>query len=139
MKLLAPWSLMSQQFDLTQMSLDELVSLSKQIEVRIRYLKCATAPEPQMATGSTPASCHPSRSPSHATCHVEEPSTGDTMSERVRGLIQTNDPWEGSGVGPTRWSQPFYGGSIIRDPGVIRCVPMPRSTDAPRRAPLYHF
>ena len=38
---------------------------------------------------------------------------GKTLSERVQDLVNTNDPWEGSGVGPTRWSLPFYGGHVI--------------------------
>ena len=36
-----------------------------------------------------------------------EATTNASLSERVQGLIQSYDPWEGSGVGPTRWSQPF--------------------------------
>ena len=39
-------------------------------------------------------------------------------SETSADPNQTNDPWEGSGVGPTRWSQPFYEGHVIRTPEV---------------------
>ena len=52
----------------------------------------------------------------------EEIKTRATLSEKVQDLINTNDSWEGSGVGPTRWSLPFYGGHIIRTHGSAACL-----------------
>ena len=39
-----------------------------------------------------------------------------TLSEKIRELNYVNDPWEGTGIEPTRWSPPFYGGHIVRTP-----------------------
>ncbi len=117
-KLLALCSTMAQCFDLEERpSLDELVSLANRIEWRIRRLTEAstaeTAEGPQVrscpAAGATDTG---SNAPAGG--KIEEAGVRTTLSERVQGLIQANDPWEGSGVGPTRWSLPFYGGHIIR-------------------------
>ena len=39
--------------------------------------------------------------------------SGLSLGERVRAYNDVNDPWEGSGAGPSQWEYPFYGGSQI--------------------------
>ena len=64
-----------------------------------------------------------SRSAHRATAPEVNPGTRATLSEKVQELINANDPWEGSGVEPTGWSLPFYGGRLIRTPEVFESFP----------------
>ena len=103
--------------DLECLSLDELKLLASRVECRIRVLT-------ETSTANTAADPSKSRFPTgsssghHAAANVsnQDSVAKATLSERVQGVIQANDPCEGSGVGPTRWSQPFYGGHVIRAP-----------------------
>ncbi len=120
--------------DLEQLSLDELVSLANRVECRIRYLTANTTSEtvndPNVRTSPVSGGTN-SMSSAPASGKVEDPGVGTTLSERVQGLIQTNDPWEGSGVGPTKWSQPLYGGHIICTPEVLGVSPRVHSVHDP--------
>ena len=122
---------MEQQIDLTRLSLDdELRHLSSRVEQRIKEVSGAAADSAAAhagrgshgRTGGSPCGGMPSNSST---------PKQETLSERVKDLIQTNDPEKGSGVGPLRWSRPFYGGSIIRDPvAVDTSAYVPKPSDA---------
>ena len=61
--------------------------------------------------------------PHPGTASEGNPEIRTTFSEKVQELNYVNDPWEESGIGPTRWSLPFYGGHIVRTPEVLRRSP----------------
>ena len=125
---------MAHSVDLEQMSLSELVSLATRIERRIRYLNTVatskTLNDPRGYTTPVSASTN-SMNNAPTSVPVEDPAVRTTLSERVQGLIQTNDPWEGSGVEPTRWFQLFYGGHVIRAPEVFAASLMVHSVHDP--------
>ena len=118
---------MARAIDLSHLSLDELYVLAGRVQSRIATLTTSTATTEQATTmehadpwaSSEDASPDPSR-PGIASGNRSETQT--TLSERVQDLVNTNDPWEGSGVGPTRWSLPFYGGHIIRTHESAACL-----------------
>ena len=118
---------MARAIDLSHLSLDELYVLAGRVQCRIETLTASTATTEQTTTtehadpwaSSQDASPDPSR-PGIASGAQSE--TRATLSEKVQDLINANDPWEGSGVGPTRWSLPFYGGHIIRTHESAACL-----------------
>ena len=83
----------TRQFDLTQYSIEELLMLSGQIELRINELLNATAPDSQ-AHSECPESGNGCHHPTHHSSYTGSLSSGVTLSERVRGLIQANDPYK---------------------------------------------
>ena len=102
---------MARAIDLSHLSLDELYVLAGRVQSRIATLTTSTATTEQTSTmehtdpwaSSGNARPDPSR-PGLVPGNRSETQT--TLSERVQDLVNTNDPWEGSGVGPTRWSLP---------------------------------
>ena len=129
---------MAQYIDLAHLSRDELIVLASRIECRIRTLSDAAAEK--TTVNSHARSCPATgvaghRSAHHVTAPEANPGARTTVSEKVQELIQANDPWEGSGVGPTRWSLPFYGGHIIRTPEVFECSP--RAQMGPDLLPVF--
>ena len=126
MKLLTFCSGMAHTVDLDHLSRDELRKLACRIEHRILSLSDDTA---ERKAENSPACSRPAtgvadpRSAHRGIAPEVNPETRTTLSEKVQELIHANDPWEGSGVGPTRWSLPFYGGHIIRTPEVSGSFP----------------
>ena len=129
---------MAHAIDIDNLSLNELHKLACRIECRIRSLSASTAEQtatsspadirpPPGVAGSGPA--QPGMAPGI------NPETRATLSEKVQDLIHTNDPWEGSGVGPTKWSLPFYGGHIVRALEVAECLP--RAQCGPALLPVF--
>ena len=118
---------MARAIDLSHLSLDELYVLAGRVQSRIATLTTSTVTTEQTSTmehtdpwaSSGNASPDPSR-PGLVPGNRSETQT--TLSERVQDLVNTNDPWEGSGVGPTRWSLPFYGGHVIRTHESAACL-----------------
>ena len=118
---------MAHAIDLSNLSLDELYVLAGRVECRIKTLSASTATAEQTTTtahadpwaSSQDVGPDPSRPGIASGAHSE---TRATLSEKVQDLINTNDPWEGSGVGPTRWSLPFYGGHIVRSHESAACL-----------------
>ena len=112
----------ARHIDLTQFSLEELLILSSRIDLRIKELLSATAADSQ-AREDCPAPCGGCDHSSNPSSHTGTASPESvTLSERVRGLIQANDP--------LCWSQPFFGGSIIRDIVTVGLPEyMPRSSN----------
>ena len=118
---------MAHAIDLEHLSLEELHQLACRIERRIKSLSASTA---EQTDAGSPADTRPP--PGVAGHGPAQPGlapginseTRATLSEKVQDLIRTNDPWEGSGVGPTKWSLPFYGGHIVRTPDVAARLPM---------------
>ena len=100
---------MAHAIDLSNLSLEELYVLAGRVQCRIKTLSASTATAEQTTTtayadpwaSTQDAGPDPSR-PGIASGAQSE--TRATPSEKVQDLINTNDPWEGSGVGPTRWS-----------------------------------
>ena len=118
---------MARAIDLSDLSLDELYVLAGRVQSRIATLTTSTAnirqtsarehTDPWASSGN--ASPDPSRP---GLVSGNRSGTQTTLSERVQDLVNTNDPWEGSGVGPTRWSLPFYGGHVIRTQESAACL-----------------
>ena len=117
---------MAHAIDLDNLSIDELRKLACRIERRILSLSDDTAAQ---TAKSSPANNRPvpgvaDLGPAqHGMAPGVNPEIRATLSEKVQDLIHTNDPWEGSGVGPTKWSLPFYGGHIVRTPEVDERFP----------------
>ena len=108
---------MAQPMDLNRLSREELLELACRIEERIWVL--SEDASGRMAENAGVRSCPTTdaadpRSGPHVTASEGNPEIRTTLSEKVQELIFVNDPWEGSGIGPTRWSLPFYGGHIVR-------------------------
>ena len=128
---------MARAIDLSDLSLDELYVLAGRVQSRIATLTTSTANIRQTSarehTDPWASSGNASPDPSPSGNASPDPSrpglvsgnrsgTQTTLSERVQDLVNTNDPWEGSGVGPTRWSLPFYGGHVIRTQESAACL-----------------
>ena len=128
---------MARAIDLSYLSLDELYVLAGRVQSRIATLTTSTAtirqtsarehtdpwassgnasPDPSPSGNASPDPSRPGLVPGNRS------ETQATLSERVQDLVNTNDPWEGSGVGPTRWSLPFYGGHVIRTHESAACL-----------------
>ena len=120
------------------LSRDELRELACRIEHRILSLSDGTA---EGKAENSPACSRPAtgvddtRSVHCGIAPEVNPTTRSTLSEKVQELIHANDPWEGSGVGPTRWSLPFYGGHIIRTPQ--NSGSFPRTQGVPDLLPVF--
>ena len=101
---------MAHRIDLDHLSRDELRELACRIEHRILSLSDGTA---ERKAENSPTCSRPATGvddPRSVHCGIApevNPTTRSTLSEKVQELIHANDPWEGSGVGPTRWSLPF--------------------------------
>ena len=125
-KLLTFCSTMSQVINLNGLSREELLDLAGRIEERPKVLPQDTSGRTVEAADarrdSTLDDSDPWAAP-HGTSSEESPGIQTTLSEKVQELNYVNDPWEGSGIGRTRWSLPFYGGHIVRTPEVLMRVP----------------
>ena len=123
-----------QQIDLTQLSLDELLLLSSRVELRIKDVQSAPSAGSQVHEDGPASGGRADHSTPASSCPATASQEIETLSERVRGLIHVNDPWEGSGLGPLRWTHPFFGGSIIR--GLPQYMPKSAATVLPTWWPL---
>ena len=129
---------MAQAIDLNNLSLDELHVLAGRIECRIRSLSASTDEQTATSAPADPCASPGSVGPGHIQPGMApgiQSETRATLSEKVPDLIHTNDPWEGSGVGPTKWSPPFYGGRIVRTPESAACLP--RAQCGPALLPVF--
>ena len=129
---------MAHAIDLNNLSLDELYVLAGRVECRIKTLSAST--DEQTATTApadpwaAPEGVGPEPFRSGMASGIQS-ETRATLSEKVQDLINTNDPWEGSGVGPTRWSLPFYGGHIVHTHESAACLP--RAQRGPALLPVF--
>ena len=116
---------MAYAVDLNNLSLDELYVLAGRVECRIKTLSASTDEHTATTAPADPWAAsekvgpEPSRQGMASGIQSESRAT---LSEKVQDLINTNDPWEGLGVEPTRWSLPFYGGHIVRTHGSAACL-----------------
>ncbi len=108
------------------LSREDLLDLARRIEQRLLCLPL----DPGGSTENASAgyrdcgidTTDPWAAPRDDTTHGN-PSAPATLSEKVQELNCVNDPWEGTGVGPTQWSLPFYGGHIVSAPNVLVGAP----------------
>ena len=116
---------MAYAIDLSNLSFDELYVLAGRVECRIKTLSASTDEHAATTAPADPWAASEEVGPEPfrpgMASGVQSESRAK-LSEKVQDLINTNDPWEGSGVGPTRWSLPFYGGHIVRTHGSAACL-----------------
>ena len=120
-KLLAYGAGMAHAIELDHLSCDELRKLACRVERRLLSLTEQTAEgksENPYISGLPSAGSDDPKTARDVASPTAGSVTRPTLSEKVQDLIYMNDPWEGSGVGPTKWSRPFYSGNVIRPANV---------------------
>ena len=97
---------MSHNINLDGLPREDLLDLSRRIEQRLLAFPLDSGSTTENAragyrdSGIDVDDPWPACGPST----VGNPRLQATLSEKVRELNYVNDPWEGTGIGPTRWS-----------------------------------
>ena len=113
---------MSHNINLDGLSREDLLDLARRIEQHLLAFPLDSSSSTENARAGYRDSGIDVDDPWAAPCGastVGTPRLQATLSEKVRELNYVNDPWEGTGIGPTRWSLPFFGGHIVRTPEAI--------------------
>ena len=129
---------MSHNINLDGLSREDLLDLSRRIEQRLLAFPLDSGSSTENTRAGYRDSGIDVDDPWAAPCSastVGNPRLQATLSEKIRELNYVNDPWEGTGIGPTRWSLPFYGGHIVRTPEPI--VRAPCMASGPTTLPVF--
>ena len=129
---------MSHSINLDGLSREDLLDLSKRIEQRLLTFPGDSGSSTESARAGYRDNGIDVDDPWAAPClasTIGTPRLQATLSEKIQELNYVNDPWEGTGIGPTRWSLPFYGGHIARTPEDI--VRAPYMASGPATLPVF--
>ena len=129
---------MSHSINLDGLSREDLLDLAQRIEQRLLTFPVDSGSSTENARAGYRDKGIDADDPWAAPCPastVGTPRLQATFSEKIQELNYVNDPWEGTGIGPTRWSLPFYGGHIVRTPDNI--VRVPYMASGPATLPVF--
>ena len=101
---------MSSSINLDGLSREDLLELAQRIEQRLLTFPVASGSSTENAKAGFRDDGIDVDDPWAAPCPtstVGTPGPQVTFSEKIQELNFVNDPWEGTGIGPTRWSLPF--------------------------------